>query len=162
MLEKKNHNTNLFFTKCGLQATGCRPSTKYRMQTVDLAQNADWEFILFFRLIWNVTIWYLTCAIFEKQLTALHVVCRFHLFNQYVSILLTKMQTETKTVPWTWYTFNISGCTHGDFHICDFCCYWLTWGTCKFLLGKQLLSWLAICVLFWWIYLSSVQWLCKY
>ena len=33
------------------------------------------------------------------------------------------MQTETKTVPQTWYTFNIPGCTHSDFHICAFYCY---------------------------------------
>ena len=42
---------------------------------------------------------YLTRALFEKQLTALHVVHTFHLFNRYVSILLTTMRTETKTVP---------------------------------------------------------------
>ena len=34
---------------------------------------------------------YLTHAIFEKQLTALHVVHKFHLFNRYVFILLTTM-----------------------------------------------------------------------
>ena len=36
---------------------------------------------------------------FEKQLTALHVVRTFHLFNRYVFILLTKMRTKTKTIP---------------------------------------------------------------
>ena len=29
----------------------CRPGTKCRLQTADWVQNADWEFILFFRLI---------------------------------------------------------------------------------------------------------------
>ena len=33
---------------------------------------------------WGLTIEYLTRAIFEKQLTALHVVHKFHLFNRYV------------------------------------------------------------------------------
>ena len=44
---------------------------------------------------------YLTRVIFEKQLTALHVVRIFHLFNRDVFILLTKMRNETKTVPST-------------------------------------------------------------
>ena len=43
----------------------------------------------------------LTRAIFEKQSTALHELQTFHLFNRYVFILLTKMRTETKTVPST-------------------------------------------------------------
>ena len=67
---------------------------------------------------------YLTRAIFEKQLTALHVVRTFHLFNQYVFILVSKMRTETKTVPSTSSFFNVQGCTHTDFHICASCCYW--------------------------------------
>ena len=41
----------------------------------------------------------------------------FHLFNRYVLILLTKMRTETKTVPSTWYIFNAQGCTHTAFCI---------------------------------------------
>ena len=65
---------------------------------------------------------YLTRALFEKQLTALHVVHTFHLFNRYVFILLTTMRTETKTVPSTSYIFNVQGCTHTDFHICAL--YW--------------------------------------
>ena len=85
---------------------------------------------------WDVTIEYLTRAIFEKQLTALHVVSTFHRFNRYVFILLTKMRTETKTVPSTWYIFNVQGCTHTNFHICALYCYWLTWGTGEFLEGK--------------------------
>ena len=60
------------------------------------------------RCKWDVTIEYLTRAIFEKQLTALHVVRTFHRFNQYVFILLTKMRTETKTVPSTWYIFDVN------------------------------------------------------
>ena len=67
---------------------------------------------------------YLTRAIFEKQLTALHVVRTFHLFNQYVFILVTKMRTETKTIPSTSSIFNVQGRTHTDFHICASCCYW--------------------------------------
>ena len=31
----------------------------------------------------------------------------YHLFKQYVYILLTKMRTDTKCVPWTWYIFNL-------------------------------------------------------
>ena len=77
-----------------------------------------------------------TRAIFEKKLTALHVVHSFYLFNRYVFILLTKLRTETKTVPSTWYIFNVQGCTHTDFHICALYCYWLTWGTGEFLKGK--------------------------
>ena len=42
----------------------------------------------------------------------------FYPFNQHVFILWTKMLTETKTVRWTGYTFNIPECTHGDFHMC--------------------------------------------
>ena len=42
-----------------------------------------------------------TRAIFKKQLTALHVVCIIVFFKRYVFILLTKMWTETKTVPLT-------------------------------------------------------------
>ena len=59
----------------------------------------------------------LTRAVFEKQSTALHELQTFHLFNRYVFILLTKMRTETKTVPSTWYVFNVQRCTHTDFHI---------------------------------------------
>ena len=70
------------------------------------------------RCKWDVTTEYLTRAIFEKQLTALHVVRTFHRFNQYVFISLTKMRTETKTVPSTWYIFNVQGCTHWFFHMC--------------------------------------------
>ena len=66
-------------------------------------------------------------------LTALHVVRTFHLFNRYVFILLTKMRAEAKTVPSTWYIFNVQGCTHIDFHICALHCFWLTWGTGEFL-----------------------------
>ena len=72
---------------------------------------------------------FLKRAIFEKELTALHVVHSFYLFNRYVFILLTKLRTETKTVPSTWYIFNVQGCTHTDFHICALYFYWLTWGT---------------------------------
>ena len=42
----------------------------------------------------------------EKQLTALHVVRIFPLFNRCVSILLTKMRIETKTVPLTFLIFS--------------------------------------------------------
>ena len=42
-----------------------------------------------------------TRAVFKKQLTALHVVCIIVFFKRYVFILLTKMWTETKTVPLT-------------------------------------------------------------
>ena len=78
---------------------------------------------------WDATIVYLTHAILEKQLTALNVVHTFHLFNWYVFILLTKTRTETKTVPSTWYVFNVQACTHTDFHLCAIYCHWLTWGT---------------------------------
>ena len=77
---------------------------------------------------------YLTRAIFEKQLTALHVVRTFHL--SCVFILVTKMRTETKTVPSTSTIFNIQGCILTDFHICALYGYWLTWGTGEFLSGK--------------------------
>ena len=62
----------------------------------------------------------------------------YHLFKRYVFILLTKMRTETKTVPSTWYIFNFQGCTHTDyFSLCALYCYWLsTWGTSEFLYGK--------------------------
>ena len=56
----------------------------------------------------------LTRARFEKQLTTLHLVLTFHRFNRCVFILLTKMQTETKTVPSSQYVFNVQGCTHSD------------------------------------------------
>ena len=41
----------------------------------------------------------------------------YHLFKRYVFILLTKMRTETKTVPSTWYIFNVQGCTRTYFSI---------------------------------------------
>ena len=85
------------------------------------------------RCKWGVTIEYLTRAIFEKQLTALHVVHKFHLFNRYVFTLLQKMRTGTKTVPSTWYIFNVQGYSQTDFHICALYCYSLTWGTGEFL-----------------------------
>ena len=44
---------------------------------------------------------FLKRALFEKKMTALHVVHSFYLFNRYVFILLTKLRTETKTVPST-------------------------------------------------------------
>ena len=78
------------------------------------------------RCKWDATT---TRAIFEKQLTALHVGHEFHLFNRYVFILMRKMRTETKTVPSTWYIFKVQGCTHTDFYICALYCHWLTWGT---------------------------------
>ena len=37
---------------------------------------------------------------------------RYHLFKRYVFILLTKLQTETKTVPSTWYIFDVSRSHH--------------------------------------------------
>ena len=55
---------------------------------------------------WDVTVEYLTRAIFEGQLKVFHVV--HHLFKRYVFILSTKMRTETKTVPSTRYIFNVS------------------------------------------------------
>ena len=80
---------------------------------------------------------YLTRAIFEKQLTALHVIRTFHRVNRHVFILSTKMWTETKTVHSTWYIFNVQECTHTDFFTCALYCYWLsTWGTSEFLPGK--------------------------
>ena len=105
------------------------------------------------RCNWDVTNEYLTRAIFEKQLTALHVIRTFHRVNRHVFILSTKMWTETKTVPSTWYIFNVQECTHTDFFTCALYCYWLSaWGTSEFFTGKsvELLSWLAICLLFWW------------
>ena len=42
----KNSNTSPVSTKCRLQT-----AAGYKMQTADWVQNADWEFILFFRLI---------------------------------------------------------------------------------------------------------------
>ena len=55
----------------------------------------------------------------NNSVTALHVVRTFHRFNRYVFILLTKMQTETKTVPSTWYILKLSGVyTHWFFHMC--------------------------------------------
>ena len=35
-----------------------------------------------------------------------------HLFKWYMFILLTKMQTETKTVPSTWYIFDVDKSHH--------------------------------------------------
>ena len=77
-----------------------------------------------------------TRAIFEKQLTALHVVHMFDLFNRYVFILLTKMRSETKTVPLTWYIFNVQGCIHTDFHMCpiQLFAYLKNW---RILMGKS-------------------------
>ena len=158
--------------------------TRYKVQTTDWVQNADWEFIPFFsssawkrvalplterhaiafprssctiictiveyslpvsgsqyillalsRLMWclyriyqliksrcrcklDATIWEtVTIDSFARVRT-------FHLFNRYVFILLTKMRTDTKTVPSTWYIFNVQGCTHIDFHICALYHYW--------------------------------------
>ena len=70
------------------------------------------------RFKWDATIVYISRAICEKQLTALHVVHTFHLFDWYVFALLTKMRTETKTVPSTWYIFNFQECTHQFSHMC--------------------------------------------
>ena len=36
----------------------------------------------------------------------------YHLFKRYVFILLTKMRTETKTVPSTWYIFDVCRSHH--------------------------------------------------
>ena len=49
-----------------------------------------------------------------------------HIFNRYVFILLTKMRTETKTVPPTEYIFNVQGCTHTEFYMCTLHCHNLT------------------------------------
>ena len=113
------------------------------------------------RCKWDASIEYLTRAIFEKQVTALHVVQMFHLFNRYVFILLKKMRTETKTVPSTWYIFNVQGCTRTDLCLKLFLAYM---GNRPIFIGKSetLLSWLAICLLFWWFYLSSLSLLRKH
>ena len=58
---------------------------------------------------------YLICAISKKQLTALHVARKFHLFNRHVFILLTKNRTEIKTVHSTWYIFIVQGYIHTVF-----------------------------------------------
>ena len=50
------------------------------------------------RCKWDVTIEYLTRKTFEKQLTALHVVCIIIFFKWNVFILLTKMWTKTKNM----------------------------------------------------------------
>ena len=59
----------------------------------------------------DVTIEYLTRVTFEKQLTALHM-ARIIFFKRNVFILLSKMRTETKTVPSTWYIFDVSRSRH--------------------------------------------------
>ena len=60
----------------------------------------------------DVTIEYLTRVTFEKQLTALHMVRSIIFFERIVFILLSKMRTETKTVPSTWYIFDVSRSRH--------------------------------------------------
>ena len=65
------------------------------------------------RCKWDVTIEYLTRAIFDSFARGPY----YHLFKRYVFILLTKMRTETKTVPSTWYIFNVQGCTRTYFSI---------------------------------------------
>ena len=60
----------------------------------------------------DVTIEYLTRVTFEKQLTALHMVRSIIFFKRNVFILLSKMRTETKTVPSTWYIFDVSRSRH--------------------------------------------------
>ena len=106
-----------------------------------------------YRCKWDVTLEYLTRAIFEKQLKALHVVHTFHLFNRYVFTLLTKMRAGTKTVPSTWYISNVhrSVFTHWFSHICLILLLAYIRNQRTFI-GKSeaLLSWLAICLLFWW------------
>ena len=62
-----------------------------------------------FRCKWDDTIEYLTHAIFEKQLCTWSF---YHLFKRYVFLLLTKMRTETRTVPSTWYIFDVSRSRH--------------------------------------------------
>ena len=79
----------------------------------------------------------------ETILTALHLVHTFHLFSRYVFTLLTKMWTGTKTVPSTWYIFNVEGCSHTDFHICALYCYWLTWRIGEFLREKRSVAFLT-------------------
>ena len=75
-----------------------------------------------------------------KQLTTLHMVRTFHRFNRYVFILLTKMRTETKTVPSTWFIFNVQGCTHTS--ICALYCYrHSSWGTSEFLAKSCFRDW---------------------
>ena len=89
---------------------------------------------------------------------------RFIFFNRYEFILLTKMRTETKTVPSTWYVFNVQRCTHSDFHICALFALLAYIRNRPIFIRKSeaFLSWLAICLIFWWFYLSSVWWLRKY
>ena len=117
---------------------------------------------------------------FEKQLTALHVVRTFHLFNWYVFILLTKMRTKTKTTPsmtgkvfwgFVWDNGRYLQCTR--FPFCHDLIYFQRSGVCtlwfshmclilflaytrnrRSFVGKSeaLLSWVAICLLFGWFY----------
>ena len=61
------------------------------------------------RCKWDVSIEYLTRAIFEKQLCTCPY---YHLFKRYVFLLLTKMRTETRTVPSTSYIFDVNGSRH--------------------------------------------------
>ena len=72
-----------------------------------------------------------------------------HLFNRYVFSLLTKMRTETETVPFTRCVFNVQGCTHWFSQMCPILLlvYMKKWWI---FIGKSetLLPWLAICLLF--------------
>ena len=48
------------------------------------------------------------------------------------------MRTEIKTVPSTWYIFNVQGCTQTDFSICALYRYWLSAsGTSEYFFEKS-------------------------
>ena len=85
------------------------------------------------RCKWDVTIEYLTHAIFEKQLTALHVVRTFHRFNRYAD--------RDQNCSFDLIYFNVQGCTRTDFSICALYCYWLSaWGPANFYREKRRVS----------------------
>ena len=99
------------------------------------------------------TIW------FEKQkcsqLTALHLVRKFHLFNRYVF----KSADWDQNCSFEMICFQRSGVyTHWFFHMCLILLLAYYRKNRRIFIGKseELLSWLAICLIFWWFYLSSV------
>ena len=73
---------------------------------------------------------YLTCAISKKQLTALHVARKFHLFNRHVFILLTKRPRSKLFIPLD--IFSSFRGIYTLFSLCAVYCYWLTRGTSHF------------------------------
>ena len=81
--------------------------TRYKMQTADWVQNADWEFILFFRLIRdNMSSYNLPCV--TQSLFNIHALCCFWLTRGTGEFLKGKAKRCFRDWPFVYFSGGLS------------------------------------------------------